>query len=87
MKALVQAPLQKLDLMRLDDYFLAAKPVDHGHDEWLVRVVLANFAGVELKLRHVGNIEKMPVSELDFEWACTPTLKYFKLENCININS
>ena len=78
-------PLQKLDLMHLNDYFLAAKPVDHKHDEWQLRVIFANFTGVVLKLSHIGNTSHIPVSVLDFEWACTSTLKYFKMHNCLHI--
>ena len=83
---IVQPPLLKLDLQGLNAYFLAPKISENGDDEWLLRTVLANFAGVELKLKNFEPLRSQPMSSIDFEWACTPTLKYFKLDTVQSID-
>ena len=84
-RALVQPPLQKLDLQRITEHFLTGfdnVSQEVSGKEWFLRIVLANFAGVELKLSHLEPMCHMPSEVLDFEWACSQTLKYFKMHNC-----
>ena len=44
---------------------------------------MANFAGTELKLKDMSHADETPslARDLDFRWACTDTLRYFKLLN------
>ena len=51
---------------------LEPKTLKNGKTEWILGVVLANFAGTKLKLSQLVLIDsKMPVSAIDFEWACS----------------
>ena len=44
--------------------------------KYMLIVVLENFAGIELKLEMINlNLRDETVSQLDFEWACTPSLR------------
>ena len=45
---------------------------------------MANFSGTELKLQHIDSLVQIPDDKLDFEWACTASLKYFKMKYCPN---
>ena len=81
-EAIVKPPLMKLDLRGLLSYAGEPKSLPNGKKTWLLSVVLANFSGTELKLRK-SDLTKctMPASAIDFEWACTSSLKYFKMSN------
>ena len=72
--------------MKMNDYFLASKEVESEQTDWYLRIILANFAGIELKMTNVGDISHMPAEVLDFDWACTTTLKYFRLGSCSAVN-
>ena len=44
-----------------------------------MKVVFENFCGIELKLSNFTDGQTWKPNLLDFEWACSSILKYFKL--------
>ena len=72
--------------MNMNDYFLASKEVESKQTDWYLRIILANFAGIELKLTNIGDISHMPAEILDFEWACTTKLEFFRMGGCCAVN-
>ena len=48
----------------------------------MLREILESFQGTELKLSYLNaeSWDVIPSKLFDFEWACAPNLRYFKLK-------
>ena len=85
-----------MTLGALNDYDLAPKNDVDGKPKYIIEMILSSFTGTELKLSEtMHNAKKIqigakssylpePVGAIDFEWACTNTLRSFKL-NIVSI--
>ena len=77
---IVRAPLQILDLNIPDPIFYHPKSTGNGREEdYILSVILKNFSGTQLKLSNLLLYANMRENELDFDWECKETLRYFKL--------
>jgi len=77
----VQAPLQRLNLSGLSEYALSAKTNEQGEKCFVLRTILESFKGVSITFDRLTfqSDKSMPDTLLDFEWACSETLRSFKL--------
>ena len=79
-ETIVKAPLQILDLRIPDPAFFFAKHTgeEQGQKDFILLSILRNFQGTQLKLSNVVFDSDLSANDLDFEWACHTTLRYFK---------
>ena len=76
----MRPPLLKLELKLNSRYVMEEKFDGSAESKYIICIVLQNFAGVELKLDlRNGCLLDATMPKLDFEWACTGSLRRFEL--------
>ena len=67
-------------------FFFPKKMGDKDEKDYIILVILRNFAGKQMKLSNLVLDDELYPEMLDFEWACNETLLYFKLKTPIGLS-
>ena len=68
-------------------YFAKSTGEVDGQKDFILLNILRNFKGAQLKLTIPLFDSEMEPERLDFDWACQPTLRYFKLQNPVSLKT